>query len=105
MPKMMHFIYGTYGPRHLEGRKPIESGREIGWVTLGHTFSCGHVIMSLGQRPVYVASIYIKTFPLLHTSKFEQIKARDITTFSPHFMRVGWGGGGGWVVEGMIGSQ
>ena len=46
MTKKMQSIYGTmgsqiHGPRYLETRKQLESGREMGWVPLGHIFSCG----------------------------------------------------------------
>ena len=36
----------------------FESNREMGSVTLGHTFSCGHVIISR-QRWVHAASTYL----------------------------------------------
>ena len=31
--------------RGLEAQKRLESCKEMGWVTLGHTFSCGHVLI------------------------------------------------------------
>ena len=30
----------------LEAHKQLEPGREMGWVTLGHTFFCGPIIIS-----------------------------------------------------------
>ena len=34
-------------PRYIETQKQLESDREMGWVALGHTFTCGHVNISL----------------------------------------------------------
>ena len=36
----------------------LESGMQLSWVTLGHTFSCEQVSLHPQQRRVYAASIY-----------------------------------------------
>ena len=55
MPKMKQSIYATYRRSNSwtyisrSMLKRLESRREMGWVTLGQTFSCGHVINILGN--------------------------------------------------------
>ena len=42
----------------------LESGREMGWVTLGHTFSCGHIIKILDNARYMLLVIYNPTIIL-----------------------------------------
>ena len=48
----------VHGPRDLEASQQPESGWEMGWVSLGHTYSCWHAI-TYQAKPGWVYKLQV----------------------------------------------